>query len=343
MISISKLVRMKVLLIAGKDDFYGDISRVTGVGRYVREVYEGLKKQIDVEAYPLFDYSSIFSSVNSVIKGTFHDYSSYDIIHLLSPKPFFPLRKGKAKWITTVHDLFFLKYNESKPSPLMQKIYLKSILSSDALITVSSLVKEEVEKLGYRKEIFVVNPWIGEEFFTSPKKPEKKDVIKIGYIGRLDSERKDLIRGIKVFRKIKEKNVIFELWGNYNPDNEIFKRIKKESEEDPRIRIMGPAPDEKLVEIYDSFDAFFFPTKEEGFGLPIIEAQARGVPVIVFNDAKIPKEVRENCIKIDDEIPPLDRILSFNENDKLRNYASKFSWKNSIKNLLNTYNKLIGK
>ena len=334
---------MRVLLIAGKDDFNEDVSKVTGIGRYVREVYEGLKKQIDVEAYPLFDYSSIFSSINSIIKGTFHDYSSYDIIHLLSPKPFFPLRKGKAKWITTVHDLFFLKYDESKPSPFMQKIYLKSILSSDALIAVSSLVKEDVEKLGYKKKIFVVNPGIGEEFFTSPKRPEKKDAIKIGYIGRLDSERKDLIRGIEVFRKIKEKNVIFELWGNYNPDSEIFKRIKKESEEDPRIRIMGPAPDEKLVEIYDSFDAFFFPTKEEGFGLPIVEAQARGVPVIVFKDARIPEEACNYCIRINNDLLNIEEILSLKNQfyEKIIQYSKKFAWKNIMPNILNIYKSLL--
>lgn len=335
---------MKVLLIAGKDDFNEDVSKVTGIGRYVREVYRGLKKQIDVEPYPLFDYSSIFSSVNSVIKGIFHDYSGYDIIHLLSPKPFFPLRKGKAKWLTTVHDLFFLKYRESKPSPYMQKVYLKSILNSDALIVVSSLVKDEVEKLGYKKKIFVVNPGIGDEFFTRPlARYEKRDVIKLGYIGKLDSERKDVIRGIKVFRKIKEKNVIFELWGSYNPNSEIFKKIKEESEKDPRIKIMGPAPDEKLVEIYDSFDAFFFPTKEEGFGLPIVEAQARGVPVILFKDARIPDEVCENCIKIDEELPPLDYIKSFKEKyyDKLRNSARKFSWENSIRKIINVYTNLI--
>lgn len=335
---------MIVLLIAGKDDFNEDVSKVTGIGRYVREVYRGLKKQIDVETYPLFDYSSIFSSVNSVIKGIFHDYSGYDIIHLLSPKPFFPLRKGKAKWLTTVHDLFFLKYRESKPSPYMQKVYLKSVLNSDALIVVSSLVKDNVEKLGYKKKIFVVNPGIGEEFFTTPlTRYEKHDIIKLGYIGKLDSERKDVIRGIKVFRKIKEKNVIFELWGSYNPNSEIFKKIKKESKEDPRIKIMRPAPDEKLVEIYDSFDAFFFPTKEKGFGLPIVEAQARGVPVILFKDARISEEVCGNCIKIDEELPPLDYIESFKEKyyDKLRNSASKFSWENSIRKIINIYTNLI--
>jgi len=206
-------VLIKVLLVAGKDDFYGDVSKVTGIGRYVREVYKTVKKQIDVDVYPLFDYSSIFSSFSSGIKGIFHNYSDYDIIHLLSSnKPFFPLRKSKAKWITTVHDLFFLKYRESKPSPYMQKVYLKSMLNSDALIVNSSLVKEDVEKLGYKKKIFVVNPGIGEEFFTTPlTRYERHEIIKLGYIGKLDSERKDLIRGIKAFKKIKEKNVVLEL------------------------------------------------------------------------------------------------------------------------------------
>ncbi|XDF44301.1 glycosyltransferase [Saccharolobus solfataricus] len=333
---------MKVLLIASKGDFSEDISKVTGIGRYVREVYKGLKKEISVNTYPLFDYSSVISSVISIFKGAFHDYSSYDIIHLLSPKPFFPLRKGKAIWLTTVHDLFFLKYKESKPSPLMQKAYLKSILSSDAIIAVSSLVKDDIEKLGYKRKIFVVNPGIGEEFFTTPKRKERLDVIKLGYVGRLDSERKDVVRGIKMFKKIKEKNVILELWGSFNPNSEIFKEIKKDSEEDPRIRIMGPAPDEKLVEIYDSFDAFFFPTKEEGFGLPIIEAQARGVPVIVFKDARIPEEVCKYCIRINEDFPQLDYIKSFSEkyHNMLINYASNFRWENSVKHLLSVYNNL---
>ncbi|QXJ31872.1 glycosyltransferase family 4 protein [Saccharolobus shibatae] len=334
---------MKALLIASKDDFNEDISKVTGIGRYVRELYKGLKKEINVESYPIFDYSSILSSFTSMLKGTFRNYSDYDIIHLLSSKPFFPIRKGKAKWVTTVHDLFFLKYRESKPLPLMKKIYLKSILSSDALIAVSSLIREDLEKLGYDKRIFVVNLGVGEEFFTTPlQKAEKKEMIKFGYIGRLDTERKNVIRGLKVFRKLKEKNVVFELWGSYNPKSEIFKEIKKESEEDPRIRIMGSASDEKLIEIYDSFDAFFFPTREEGFGLPVVEAQTRGVPVIVFKDARIPAEVCEYCIKIDEELPTLDYILSFKEkySQLLKANASKFSWENSIKRLIDVYNSL---
>ncbi|BCU68773.1 glycosyltransferase [Stygiolobus caldivivus] len=336
---------MRVLLVSSKGDFKEDVSKVTGIGRYAREVYNGLiNAGVDVAILPLYDYSSLSSSVLTTVKGIFNNYSGYDNIHLLSPKPFFPIRKSKAKLITTVHDLFFLRYRESQPMPLMKRFYVKSILSSDAVIVVSSLVKEDVEKLGYKKKVFIVNPGIDGLFFNKPVgKKDRRDIVKIGYIGRIDSERKNVVRGIRVFKKLKEKNVVFELWGSYNPNSEIYKEILREAKDDSRIKIMGPVSDEKLIEVYDSFDAFFFPTREEGFGFPIVEAQARGIPVIVFKDAGIPQEVCEYCIKVEDELPSLDYILSFGEKygEKLRKEASKFSWENSIKGIINVYNSLM--
>ena len=213
---------MKVLLVASKEDFEEDISKVTGIGRYVREIYRGLKSLgIDVNAYTAYDYSSFTSSLLSSIKASLHNYVGYDIVHLLSPKPFFPLRKGRAKWVITVHDLFFLKCKESRPSP-MEKLYLRSILSSHAIIAVSSLVKEDVERLGFKGKIFVVNPGIVKEFFKAPRKKKGRNIIKIGYIGRLDTETKDVVRGVRAFKKLKEKNVVFELRGSYNPNSIIF-------------------------------------------------------------------------------------------------------------------------
>ncbi|WP_016732214.1 glycosyltransferase family protein [Saccharolobus islandicus] len=110
---------MKVLLIGEKNDFKGEIEKVTGIGRYARELLIGLREKVEVSALPLYDHSSLYSSLGSIIKGIFYDYSKYDIIHLIAPKPFFPLRKGNAVWVTTVHDLFFLKYKESKPICLL--------------------------------------------------------------------------------------------------------------------------------------------------------------------------------------------------------------------------------
>jgi len=48
-------------------------------------------------------------------------------------------------------------------------------------------------------------------------------------------------------------------------------------------------PREIMVQMYNSLDVFLLPSKGEGFGLPIVEAQACGVPVIVSNNTSMPE------------------------------------------------------
>ena len=64
----------------------------------------------------------------------------------------------------------------------------------------------------------------------------------------------------------------------------------KEIKQNERIKFMGFAPEEKIVDIYDSFDVFVFPCLYKGVGMPIIEAQSRGLPVIIYKYGKIPKK-----------------------------------------------------
>lgn len=106
---------------------------------------------------------------------------------------------------------------------------------------------------------------------------------------------------------------------------------------------MGPFKEDKIVDIYDSFDALFFPSLEEGFGLPILEAQARGIPVIVFKNAEIPEEVCKYCIKIENELPSIDEIVSFKEKfeKEMIDYARKFTWNKTIKDTIEIYEKIL--
>jgi len=64
---------------------------------------------------------------------------------------------------------------------------------------------------------------------------------------------------------------------------------------DPRIRVVsGEYTDDQMAELYRSADAFVFPSKAEGFGLPLLEAIASGVPAI--------------CTKVSAQSAFLDRI-----------------------------------
>ena len=107
---------------------------------------------------------------------------------------------------------------------------------------------------------------------------------------------------------------------------------------------MGFAPEDRLVSIYDSFDVFVFPSHYEGFGIPIIEAQARGLPVIIYKYGKIPKEVRRYCIEAESPEHMAQIIENLKENgynEKLRKkateYARGFTWERTAKATIDTY------
>ena len=103
---------------------------------------------------------------------------------------------------------------------------------------------------------------------------------------------------VRAFKKIDERGVAFRVWGRESYD---YKMAVAAAAGDRAIEFMGFAPDDKIVQIYDSFDVFVFPSTYEGFGIPIIEAMSRGLPVIINKEGRIPEEVRKYCFEAKDE------------------------------------------
>lgn len=335
---------MKVLIGVNEGDLTEDISKVTGVGKYERRLIELLPKVCDclsLQVKAVYGYMSAISVVKGIIKGFLSDFSSYDIVHFTAPKPFAPIKRRTL--LTTVHDLFLIR---RAVHPLTRKFYVHSILHSDAVIAISSLVEEDVKKeIDYKGKTFLVNQGIDEKFLSAPPTKFTRDEnvkLKLGFIGRVYDEKKNLVNGIKTFKKLKEDRAVFEIWGAQDPKNEVFKRVLREAESDKRVKLMGPAPEDKIIDIYDSFDALFLPSIEEGFGLPILEANARGVPVIVYEDARIPKEVCKFCIKIRDELPSADEILEFKTKlgKEMMSFAKQFTWANTARKTCEVYRSL---
>ncbi|KPW19104.1 Glycosyl transferase, group 1 family protein [Pseudomonas cannabina pv. alisalensis] len=71
---------------------------------------------------------------------------------------------------------------------------------------------------------------------------------------------------------------------------------------DPRIRFLGRLSDSELIEQYQGATAFIFPSLYEGFGIPPLEAQACGCPVLAANVASIPEVLQASALYFD----PLD-------------------------------------
>jgi glycosyltransferase involved in cell wall biosynthesis len=99
--------------------------------------------------------------------------------------------------------------------------------------------------------------------------------------------------GIKAANIIKDKGIIFDIYGKKEFGYKYSTIISKNK----NTNFKGFAPENDLVNIYDSFDVFIFPSYHDGEGLPILEAQSRSLPVIIYKYGKIPKEVRKYCFE----------------------------------------------
>lgn len=70
-----------------------------------------------------------------------------------------------------------------------------------------------------------------------------------------------------------------------------------------RVKVLGLIPQEDLVALYGEADAFVFPSRYEGFGLPPLEAMARGCPVISSTATSLVEVVGDAALTFDPDAP----------------------------------------
>jgi len=112
-------------------------------------------------------------------------------------------------------------------------------------------------------------------------------------------------------------------------DTEVAARL-----DSPRCRLLGPVPEADLDALYAAAEALVFPSLYEGFGLPVLEAMRRGLPVVTAAVSSLPEVGGDAAVYVDDPCDAeelaaaIDRALS----DRLRlremgiTQASKFTW-----------------
>lgn len=344
---------MRVALLGVKGDF--DKAQGKGVQRYMYEMYKRMRSERNVQVDKVETERTFIGNGLSFLAGNlFRNFNDYDIIHSMDQKPLIPFLKGKAVKITTAQDLRAILQNRHNTSSAKDILWIpinmlgmRSVLMSDYIIAGSTQTREELIELGYdRSRVTVINHGIDERYLKNSKTKKKASGrrFKVGYLGSFEMN-KNVVFAINAFKKAEGEGMEFEVWGKQTGE---YQNLLKAAEDDKRIIFKGFAPEEEIVDIYDSFDVFVFPSKYEGFGIPIIEAQARGLPVIICKDSLIPREVRKYCLEAKDEAEMARIITKLKRDgydkrhrDMVQTYARAFTWSKTIKETLVLYKKIL--
>jgi glycosyltransferase involved in cell wall biosynthesis len=220
--------------------------------------------------------------------------------------------------IVTIHGLEYEFC--SKAYSLFERLYMrwsirKSCQWAKKIISVSENTKKDLMRLYKVPEgkVSVIYEGIGD--FESKAQSEKLKtttqrlkLLGCGYFlftGRLE-ERKNISGIVDAFEILKRKYKISQkliLVGKFGFGGEEIKRKIDSSEYKSDIILTGYISDEDKFYMMANADAFIFATFYEGFGLPILEAQSVGAPVITSSISSMPEVAGNSAVLIDPKDP----------------------------------------
>lgn len=343
---------MKIAL----DTTYSLGPNLSGVGVYSREILFGLAR-LHREARYLFCYRShrflrsfsdrLPSNAARRLLGE-HRGPAADLFHGLNQ------RLGAASYrrrVATFHDLFVMSGDYSTPD-FRNRFTAQARAAaerSDLIIAVSAFTARQVEQLLHVEpsRIRVIPHGARPAPPPSHTVPREPIILNVGAIQR----RKNIVRLVEAFEQLAPGWKLL-LAGSHGYDSEAAHERIQRSPRKQDIQMLGYVSDSQLEDLYQRASILAFPSLDEGFGMPILDAMARGVPVLTSNLSAMPDVAGEAALLVNptDVHSIADGLCRLAANSDLRDAliqaglarAKEFTWQKSVEATWKVYKELLG-
>lgn len=259
---------------------------------------------------------------------------------------------GGQRTVVTFHDLFVLsgEYSTAEFRARFAAQARAAAARADVILTVSAFTQSQVTGLlGVEPaRVRVVHHGIRLLPATVARARVELEHV-ILHVGAIQ-KRKNIIRLVKAFEAVDASWKLVLAGSNGYGSEEILARIASSSVRD-RILVTGYIPPAELANWYGCASIFAFPSLDEGFGMPVLEAMAAGVPVLTSNRSALPEVAGDAALLVNpedtDDLTEALRQLTTDRQlrSKLaaagRARAATFSWERTVEQTWDVYQNLL--
>jgi len=327
----------------------------TGLGNYSRETIAALVGEFPDEDYylyttkaprnnrtePFFDKTNItirkpeLPFLKSLWRSRFVipqlKKDRLDIFHGLSHEIPLGIERSGIRSVVTIHDLIFLRYAQYY-KPVDRKIYEAkyryACKYADRIIAISEQTKNDIQSFFDidSQKITVIyqacDPSFACEWTVSGlnhirdkyRLPERF-VLNVGTV----EQRKNVLLAVKALAMLPPELKLVVI-GRHTAYAEEVKKYLVDYKLEERVIFLENIPFEDLPGLYRLAEVFVYPSRFEGFGIPVLEALSSGVPVIAASGSSLEEAGGPGSLYVhpDDARGLTDHILNIAAHPELR-------------------------
>jgi L-malate glycosyltransferase len=297
------------------------------------------------KSFPVITQAKYLSNTYRFIEKEILTQEMIDIIHCHFSYPAGFLgtiiqKRKKIPCIITEHT-WIKKYFRSR---IHKQCVLYALKNSSGVISVSIALKDDIA-LFCRRNVYVIPNVIEvDKFYLSEK--QDHETLNIGILGGMGNYRKGLDILIKSVSLLKDMDLMVHIGGD-GILLEKFKKLAKESGVFEKCKFYGEILTEDIPGFYSRLDVFVLASRDETFGVVVVEAMASGLPVIA-TDCGGPKEIitrdtgllveKENPAELARAIKYISENLHLYNRDSIRKYTEeKFGQMSFVESVTHFY------
>lgn len=284
-----------------------------------------------------------------------------DLYHGLSGELPLGIHRSGIRTVVTIHDLIFMRhpeyYNRADVKIYTWKFH-RTIAQADRIIAISECTKRDIMRFGGvdPSKIDVIYQSCSTEFknresekmlqqvHTKYMLPERY-IVNVGTI----EERKNVLLAVRALHMLPEE-VSIVIVGRPTPYADKVREYVEANNLQHRVKMLHNVPHEDLPSIYQMAEACVYPSRYEGFGLPVIEAIQSGLPVVACMGSCLEEAGGNDSIYVnpDDVCGMAEAVKQVlcgapgreQRIERSQQYVKRFEGNNVAQKVLDVYNKV---